>query len=969
MRLRRLLEETYGTPEASALSQLPLFQFLYIDTDESDIPDFEMTDELHDRIGLSEAEKFSVAVKDVYRLWDHFDDAPGLKEWLPDVLRGMPDLTRGAKQIRALGRLALYQHFNGIRTQLEKAASRAISEKNREVLARRQLFEMDAFQNLRFYVISSVCGGTGSGMFLDIGYLTRQVYADLIRPGGKSPTTAYLTLPDVYRSFDAEDRIEPNGFAALQELDYHNRRETRFHATYSGGHELEMSGPPFDLCYLVGISNEKVNFADALGDFYQMIAHQLMLNLTSVDADLISERVNITELDHPDKYGFPRRYLAFGLSSAVLPADHIKDACTARLAASVLNVWLGPDEDSSIREERRLRDAVDRFLDEEAHLVENENRHDLINRLVASFEKEIEDWGENVVRRGLNLDWDSLADRIRSDYQSQWSTLAEGSERAVRGDRINAIYDRFPAVLDDIVKTVRGKVSELLTAGEGPRFCTAFLHEISSRLDQTADQFREIRKEGSRARQQTQSRKERTESGVARLAEYAHAFTFAKQQVMAKETRKWVNEAIEALKDTLHLAARGVALELIPELKRRLEELRNHIETVGQLIRDRRDYFDKSREKAEERASRRDVVNGVLLFTPGEQLEQYYQSVLGRSSETEVARDIARKVLEKDNNVPDKDSVLDLTLPNVRPKIEGTGKLWRLCRQRVEETLKPLLVATRVIAEKSSSEQSAILSNLQDMSQAMLPRSLSEPELGEHAFLSNRVVRIHGGASPDDAASQLLVKLLYKLGYNEDDLRPLDNPSVILFSDEKLVFPLRAVSQLDQWFRAYKRHTRVSNIPLHIRRQYAEGLPPLTYQEALRHREEIESQERARAEAHELCVLAGAFGVWRAFSPERVVYGYKDDTGLPAAVELGPSDNIEEMVEVLAPREIVRKRLKEELLKRRKETGEAINDLQDKATRYLEALASRLDGGMNNPEYENQRKLLSRYLKGEWEGR
>jgi len=961
MRLRRLLEETYGTAEASALSQLPLFQFLYIDTDESDVPDFEMPEELHDRVALSAAERYSAAVRDVYRLWDHFDDAPGLKEWLPDVLRGMPDLTRGAKQIRALGRLAFHQHFNDIRTRLRQAADRAISEKNHEMLRPRQLFQMDSFQNLRFYVISSACGGTGSGMFLDLGYLTRQVYDDRVGRGGKSPTTAYLSLPDVYSAFNVEDRIGPNGFAALRELDYHNRTQTRFHATYSGDHELEMSGPPFDLCYLVGISNEHINFADALEDFYQMMAHQLLLNLTSVDEDLTSGRVNIAALEEPDKHGFPRRYLAFGLSSAVLPADHIKDACMARLAGSVLNVWLSSSGDSSTSEERRLREAVERFLDEEAHLGENEKRHDIVDRLVASCEKEIDDWGENLAKRALNADWDSLAAGLPSVYQDQCSTLAEGPERAVRGKRINAIHDRLPMILDDIVKTVKGKVSELLTAGQGPEFAIGFLEEISRRLDVTTEQFREIRKEDSKVRQQTQRRKERTEGGIAQLAEYAGTFTFAKGQVMAQETRKWAMSAIEAQKDLLHLAARGVALELIAELKRRLQDLTSRVETVERLIRDRRDYFNRSREKAEERASRRDVVNGTLLFTPGEQLEKYYQSVLGRSPETEVARDIARKVLGED-------SVLDLASPSVRPKIEGTGELWRLCRQRVEETLQPLLVAARVIAEMPLAEQSTTLGNVQRMSQAMLPSSRNEPELGDHAFLSNRVVRLHGGASPGDDASRQVVTQLQKLGYDGNDLRPLDNPSVILFSDEMLVFPLRALSQLEQWHRDYKRHTEVSRIPLHIRSQYAEGLPPLTYEEALRHREEVESQETARMEAHDLCVLAGAFGVWCAFSPERVVYSYRDDTGLPAEVELGASDNMDGMVVTLVPLDVVRNRLREELLERRLSTGEATDGLRHEATEYLEALAKQLKGGKTNDEYEGQRRLLGEYIKGEWKG-
>jgi len=961
MRLRRLLEETYGTPEQSALSQLPVFQFLYVDTDEGDSEDFEVSEELGDRIALTPAERYLATVRDVYRLWDRFDDAPGVKEWLPEVLRGMPDLTRGARQIRALGRLALHQHFNDLRTRLSQAASRAISEHNHEVLRARSSFRMDSHQNLKFYLVSSVCGGTGSGMFLDIGYLTREVFDTLSGRGQPSRTTAYLTLPDVYRSFDAEERIGPNGIAALRELDYHNRRATRFKATYAGDHEVEFGGPPFDLCYLVGISNEHVNFADALGDFYQMLAHQLFLNLTSVDEDLTSHRINTTALEEPDKHDFPRRYLAFGLSSAVLPAEHIRTACTDRLAVAVLDVWLGASR-AAAANDRRLREAVDQFLDEKARMVESDTRHDLIERLAAEGEQKLDEWGESIAKRATGANWGTFAGSLSSTYQDQVASLSDGAARASRGKHVNEMHDRMAAVVDDLTDLLRAEASRLLNTGEGPGYVSQFLAMVDARLAEAQEVFRAVCKDDSQPRKETLQRQERVEAGIGRLAEYARTFTFAKTQVMAQETRRWVNSATIAQKDALHLAARRVAVDLVGELQTKIADLANRVEIVRRLLQDRRDYFDRSRRDAEERAAHRDVVNGALLYAPGEQMNKYYRAVLGGGGEPEVAGGLTQKVLGSD-------SVLDLALPAVRPRIEGTGELWRLCRERVEEALQPELRAATVIAAMAPSEQTVLLTNIQQMSQAMLPSSLTEPDLGDHAFQSNRLVRLQGGSAPEDEASRQVVAQLAKLSYGANDLRPLDNPSVILFSDEKAVFPLRALSQLDQWNRGYQRHLRNSPIPLHTRKQYLEGLPPLTFEEAQEVRGQLLVEQAARAEARELCVLAGAFGVWAAFSAERVVYDYEDEAGLAAQADLGPADPPDAMVDALVRLPRVRERLAADLKRRREAVGTDVSALQAQAASHLEVLAARLKGDRTSEEYESRRKLLGQYVKGEWRGR
>jgi hypothetical protein len=78
------------------------------------------------------------------------------------------------------------------------------------------------FQPERIVVIASLCGGTGSGLFLDIGYFLKNVFPE-------SLALSILTIPEIYPSASHfSDYFRGNAYAAIRELEHFSRNRYEF---------------------------------------------------------------------------------------------------------------------------------------------------------------------------------------------------------------------------------------------------------------------------------------------------------------------------------------------------------------------------------------------------------------------------------------------------------------------------------------------------------------------------------------------------------------------------------------------------------------------------------------------------------------------------------------------------------------------------------------------------------------------
>ena len=82
-----------------------------------------------------------------------------------------------------------------------------------------------------FYVVGSLCGGSGAGMFLDMAYLLKMAYYQLSGGKGKPTIVGIQLTPEAFTQISIDlnvnstGRIEGNGYASLVETFYFMNKE------------------------------------------------------------------------------------------------------------------------------------------------------------------------------------------------------------------------------------------------------------------------------------------------------------------------------------------------------------------------------------------------------------------------------------------------------------------------------------------------------------------------------------------------------------------------------------------------------------------------------------------------------------------------------------------------------------------------------------------------------------------------
>lgn len=162
-------------------------------------------------------------IQDLLRNIDRTHD--GEPAW-ERVLRWLPDRERvsiptseveanGASQLRALGRLGFFLNDELLETTLRRKLAHLGGEVDSVRLSTAK----------RVVLVSSLAGGTGGGMLLDMAYLAR-------RQEGRPKVFLYLLLPEVFVDLDSGGRLLQNTYGFLKELAYLKDQQVPFNGDY-----------------------------------------------------------------------------------------------------------------------------------------------------------------------------------------------------------------------------------------------------------------------------------------------------------------------------------------------------------------------------------------------------------------------------------------------------------------------------------------------------------------------------------------------------------------------------------------------------------------------------------------------------------------------------------------------------------------------------------------------------------------
>jgi len=157
------------------------------------------------------------------------------------------DISKGAGQRRQFGRMAVFYDLSTGESLIKGKIETAITE---------ILKENERRQPIEIYVVCSIAGGTGSGMFIDIAHIARKL-AEGAKVG--FAVRGFIVLQNTFDPVISLQPVLPNAFAAIRELDrfmlvfdreypmYYTEEYREPKHLFHGMHTSKL----FDSCYLI----------------------------------------------------------------------------------------------------------------------------------------------------------------------------------------------------------------------------------------------------------------------------------------------------------------------------------------------------------------------------------------------------------------------------------------------------------------------------------------------------------------------------------------------------------------------------------------------------------------------------------------------------------------------------------------------------------------------------------------------
>jgi serine/threonine protein kinase len=252
-RLRQRLHRRFGRLDAA-----PILRLLLIDTDRAELRRARHG-EPGEALALEETLLAPLHPVEHYR-----DESKEILRWLERRwLYGIPrsKLTEG---IRPLGYLALVDNATEIKTRVKDLLARITSAEAKAATASATGLSLRD-DSPRVFLISSISGGTGSGMLLGLAYAVRQALGELYLSGdGLCGILLHATSPKP----SEKELAQANTLATLQELRHFSRRNAPYPGDPDKG--LAAFGPeqqPLEDTYLVTLGDQlSKSEADAATD-------------------------------------------------------------------------------------------------------------------------------------------------------------------------------------------------------------------------------------------------------------------------------------------------------------------------------------------------------------------------------------------------------------------------------------------------------------------------------------------------------------------------------------------------------------------------------------------------------------------------------------------------------------------------------------------------------------------------------
>ena len=358
--LRDLMAEEY------TYGGLPIFRYISIETDgDFDLENKEQMED-YERIMAVRATINNTAPIQRHKLnpGDPLYN-PHLAEWLNPELLKMPFFKAGAANIRMAGRLCLWENWANMQNTLVNAHGAVIAPGAMTATLNMRKNPADGGLGdgggIHVYIVGSLCGGSCSGMLIDVAYFFRT----LIGGGNEGNDNKVYGIFTMYDAALAAPGAASNAvraancYAALRELNYYNFPETTYDVITPSGLPVSNPGqPPFDYTMFVSRSGKIPihKFVLPNGGFDEdslnlMVALNLFTEAAG-DTDEMKEAIRADFKGIPG-FGEPklvragqsatmmRSFASFGLTAVWYPKYRISSAAACLVSQKLCKNWLG----------------------------------------------------------------------------------------------------------------------------------------------------------------------------------------------------------------------------------------------------------------------------------------------------------------------------------------------------------------------------------------------------------------------------------------------------------------------------------------------------------------------------------------------------------------------------------------------------------------------------------------------------
>jgi len=361
---RRILNTLWNTyrdqpVQLNSLTEFPFAQFLRIDLDPGS-GEAARTDLLSSKIRFKEEEKI-VKKLDLLKYISTDDDLkkyPLIAEWFPlkrSELKFHVDFVHAPMSNRAISRLYFFDQYENIKSKIKDKIDRLLSNVTSADAAKRLGLKMQS-ESLKVVVVASTAGGTGSGGFLDLGYLVRILGQKTVAEN--STTNLVLMLPTGYSGANIT-KTQANTYGALMELETCMREGLGYIKRWNN-HDIirDMPNKPYDDIYLIDTANLADAQTEEVEDVFEMLADALFEDFSTADFACSRSIYHLSavkqwhktepydSLVDQKKYGdmrlsFSRDYSSFGQATIDTHLEQKKNGVLYRHVNSMLQAFFG----------------------------------------------------------------------------------------------------------------------------------------------------------------------------------------------------------------------------------------------------------------------------------------------------------------------------------------------------------------------------------------------------------------------------------------------------------------------------------------------------------------------------------------------------------------------------------------------------------------------------------------------------